>query len=80
MSQHFRYKLRKPFKFEYDPKYPTFEEYIVFVGKRPYEQKYVDYGDKGFSYISKFEWTVVIDLWIIAMRFRWIGREQNAKA
>lgn len=80
MHQRFKYRFRGLFKYEYDPMFPTMKQYILFVVKKPYEQKYVDRGNTGFSYISKFEWIVAIDLWFVLFKFQWVGREQDAKA
>ncbi len=81
MSQHFKFRFRKLFFFcSEEVRYLVDDLSIIFIRKKLYEQKYVDRGDEGFWYISKFEWTVVVDLWIVAMRFRWIGKEQDAKA
>lgn len=82
MSQHFSYRLRRLFKYDDDMSEPIFRDYILFIGRKPYEQKCVERenGNAGFSYISKYQWTVILDLWVVAMRFRWIGRERDAKA
>lgn len=82
MSQRFRWFLRLPVVYRGPDRerYGYNELAIVVIDKIPYEQKYVDQGEKGFSYISKYEWRMVIDLWVVILRFNWIGREQDAKA
>lgn len=80
MSQHFRFKFRPLFKFRTDPEYWFADEFIILVDKIPYEQKTVDHGATGFTYISKYEYRLSVDLWLVGFGFRWIGRERDAKA
>lgn len=82
MSQHFRFYFRPLFKFRTDPKYGFADEFIVLVDKIPYEQKTVgsNLEQKGFTYISKYKYRLLVDLWLVKLCFRWVGRERDAKA
>ena len=80
MSQHFRFKFRPLFKFRTDPEYGFADEFIILVDKIPYEQKTVAPWSTGFTYISKYEYRLSVDLWLVRFGFKWIGRERDAKA
>lgn len=58
---------------------------VVAFMKRGHEQKvYVhhytmDFAEEGTrkTYISKYEYNLAIDLWLVKIRLSWLGREQR---
>jgi hypothetical protein len=44
---------------------------IVAFKKAPFEQR----ATKGITYISKYSYTLTINLWLVVLRLKWIGRE-----
>ena len=58
---------------------------IIAFSRRPYEQKtFPHYSTLDFAevpvfktYISKYESVLLIDLWLVRLRFRWVGRERH---
>lgn len=79
-NQRFKFRLRSLFHFDIDSRHGLADEFIVLVYKTPYWQKTIDRGDKSFSYISKYEYRLIVDLWLAKISFRWVGREQDAQA
>ncbi len=78
-SLHFRF--RKIFHYEYEyNRYDVDPECVIFFRKLPFERRSIDRGDKILSYISKYRYVLIIDLWLLMLRFEWVGRERRAKA
>lgn len=71
----FKARFRRPFVYRNEDRekhnYDT--NAIVLVDKIPYYIESVAGADY-YSYVSKFEWRIVIDLWVVAIRLNWIGR------
>lgn len=49
---------------------------IVAFRKRPYQQKQHATENEAYIYISKYAYGLAIDLWVVVLRFDWVGRER----
>lgn len=55
---------------------------IIGLGKYPYERKIwknkeVGFSTQRFGYVSKYKYTLIINIWIAEIWFEWIGKEQE---
>jgi|GEM_PF-6736287 len=61
-----------------------FEPSIISFRRRPYEQKTIphystlDFAERPTykTYVSKYEFVLLIDLWLFRLRFEWVGKER----
>lgn len=61
----------------YEPEGWPPKDAIVTYGKKPYTARSCDHGEQGHEVIVEYKKAILIDLWLVKLRFKWIGKGET---